>query len=249
MSTWIQRAVARGRLTTRFPWAPPNEEEAPITAHAPEVPPPATRTLPLAAPVCPTGAIESEGVRQGACIRCARCLSHGLTPTGPVDLMASSIALLRSPSGLRHEPPSVRSPSPGFRRSLHVFLIDVGSCNACNREALGLANPYYDSQRLGIFFTNSPRHADVLLVVGIPTREMLPSLSRTYEAMPGPKAVVAIGACALEGGIFHGNPHAALPLSDHVPVDAYVPGCPPPPLAILSALWRVMRGPPSREGP
>lgn len=117
--------------------------------------------------------------------------------------------------------------------------MDVGSCNACNLEVLALANPYYDAYRLGIAFTNSPRHADLLIVVGVPTAALSEPLQRTYEAMPAPKAVLAVGACAIDGGIFEGGPEWIAPVRSIVPVDLYVTGCPPPPLAVLDGILRL----------
>ncbi|HTP55673.1 MAG TPA: NADH-quinone oxidoreductase subunit NuoB [Thermoplasmata archaeon] len=117
-----------------------------------------------------------------------------------------------------------------------MFLVDVGSCNACNLEVIALANPFYDSQRLGVFFTNSPRHADALLVVGVPTEPMVEPVRRAYEAMPGPKAVIAVGACPISGGAFRGNPGLRASIDELVPVDIYVPGCPPTPVQILDAI-------------
>ena len=123
-----------------------------------------------------------------------------------------------------------------FRRSLHVRHVDAGSCNACESEVKLLTNPYYDVQRLGIFFTSSPRHADLLLVTGPVTRGMEAALRRTYEAMPDPRLVVAVGACACGGGIFGPSCLARGGLAEVLPVDVYVPGCPPSPLALIHGL-------------
>lgn len=126
---------------------------------------------------------------------------------------------------------SVRS----FRRSLHIRTVDTGSCAVCESEIRLLSAPHYDLHRLGFFFTPSPRHADLLLVTGPVVRGMQLALRKTYDAMPDPKAVVAVGACPL-GGVFapddwvHGNLDAVLP------VDVFVPGCPPSPLALLHGL-------------
>lgn len=123
-----------------------------------------------------------------------------------------------------------------FGRSLHVRHVDAGSCNACESEIKMLTNPYYDVQRLGIFFTPSPRHADLLLVTGPITRAMEEALRATYEAMPEPRLVVAIGACACTGGIFCSSPLARNGLAKVLPVDVYIPGCPPSPLALIHGL-------------
>ena len=123
-----------------------------------------------------------------------------------------------------------------FGRSLHVRHVDAGSCNACESEVKLLTNPYYDVQRLGIFFTPSPRHADLLLVTGPVTRAMEEPLRATYEAMPDPCLVVAVGACACSGGIFCSSSLTRQGLAEVLPVDVYVPGCPPSPLALIHGL-------------
>jgi len=123
-----------------------------------------------------------------------------------------------------------------FQRSLHVRHVDAGSCNACESEIKLLTNPYYDVHRLGIFFTPSPRHADLLLVTGPVTHNMEEALRITYEAMPDPRLVIAVGACACSGGIFGSSYLSNSGVADILPVDVYVPGCPPPPLALIHSL-------------
>jgi Ni,Fe-hydrogenase III small subunit len=122
-----------------------------------------------------------------------------------------------------------------FERSLHIRTIDTGSCAVCESEIRLLAAPHYDLQRLGFFFTPAPRHADLLLVSGPAVRAFDSALLKAVEATPDPKAIVAIGACAL-GGVYAEDEfvHGAV---DHVvPVDVYVPGCPPSPPALLQGL-------------
>jgi Ni,Fe-hydrogenase III small subunit len=123
-----------------------------------------------------------------------------------------------------------------FGRSLHILMIDVGSCNACNLEVLNLSNPYYDLTRLGIFFTNSPKHADALVVVGALNKAMVDVLKRTYESMPHPKFVLSVGACAISGGVFKDTDSFVSPVQDALPVDVVVPGCPPSPIEVLQGL-------------
>jgi Ni,Fe-hydrogenase III small subunit len=122
-----------------------------------------------------------------------------------------------------------------FRRSLHIRHVDTGSDGAIEQEIAALLNPYYDMQRLGLFFTATPRHADVLLVTGPVTAPMERPLRRTYEAMPVPRAVVAAGTDACSGGIW--TSAETLGGVDRVlPVDVYVPGDPPSPIALLHGL-------------
>jgi Ni,Fe-hydrogenase III small subunit/NAD-dependent dihydropyrimidine dehydrogenase PreA subunit len=126
-------------------------------------------------------------------------------------------------------------------RSLHVRQVDAGSCNGCELEIAATTNPLYDLERFGIHFVASPRHADVLLVTGPVTRNMEVALLRTYEATPEPRVVVAVGACGCSGGIFGEGTYASLGGVDRVvPVDVYIPGCPPRPQAILHGLLVAM---------
>ena len=128
-----------------------------------------------------------------------------------------------------------------FGRSLHIREVDAGSCNGCELEIGALNNPYYDLERFGMHFVASPRHADCLLVTGPVTRNMEIALQRTYEATPEPRIVVAVGACGCSGGIFGEGGYAALGGVDRVlPVDVYIPGCPPRPQAILNGLLVAM---------
>jgi Ni,Fe-hydrogenase III small subunit/formate hydrogenlyase subunit 6/NADH:ubiquinone oxidoreductase subunit I len=121
-------------------------------------------------------------------------------------------------------------------RSLQIREVDAGSCNGCEVEIAGLNSPIYDAERLGIRFVASPRHADMLLVTGPVTRNMEIPLKKAYNATPEPRLVVAVGACGCSGGIFGCN-YASLGGVDHViPVDVYIPGCPPPPQALLHGI-------------
>jgi Ni,Fe-hydrogenase III small subunit/formate hydrogenlyase subunit 6/NADH:ubiquinone oxidoreductase subunit I len=123
-----------------------------------------------------------------------------------------------------------------LRRSLAIRQVDAGSCNGCELEIVALNNPVYDLERFGIQFVASPRHADMLLVTGPVTRNMELALLKTYRAMADPKVVVAVGACGISGGIF-GKNYASLGGVDNVmPVDVYVPGCPPRPQALLHGI-------------
>jgi len=123
-----------------------------------------------------------------------------------------------------------------FGRSLHIRHVDAGSCNGCESELQALNNPYYNLHRLGIFFTPSPRFADLLLVTGSVTYAMRESLLETYNAMPEPRWVMATGTCAVSGGVTGGGYSCGHGVEELLPVDIYLPGCPPNPAAIIHAL-------------
>ncbi len=129
-------------------------------------------------------------------------------------------------------------------RGLSIRQVDAGSCNGCELEINALGNAYYDLERFGLKFVASPRHADVLLVTGPVTRNMREALERTYAATPAPKWVVAAGACARDGHVFRGSYAIVGGVAEVVPVDLYVPGCPPSPRTLLKGLVALMRGPP-----
>src|SRR5450631_4843258 len=121
-------------------------------------------------------------------------------------------------------------------RSLSIREVDAGSCNGCELEIHALNNAYYDVERFGLRFVASPRHADVLVVTGPVTKNMREALERTYAATPGPKWVVAVGDCALDGGLFAGSYGVVGGVSAVVPVDLHIRGCPPSPTALLKGL-------------
>ncbi len=123
-----------------------------------------------------------------------------------------------------------------YGRSLHIREVDAGSCNGCEIEIVGLNSPIYDLERFGIHFVASPRHADLLLVTGPVTRNMELALRKTYDATPDPRLVVAVGACGCSGGIFGVNYATVGAVDAVIPVDAYVPGCPPNPHALLHGI-------------
>ena len=140
---------------------------------------------------------------------------HGLR-TGAARLQAEILARLGRAAAIRH--------------------VDAGSCNGCELEIHALNNPYYNLEGLGIRFVASPRHADVLLVTGPVSRNMEQALLRTYDAVPHPKLVVAVGDCGCNGGIFGESYASRGAVANVLPVDVAVPGCPPAPLAILQAI-------------
>jgi Ni,Fe-hydrogenase III small subunit len=133
-------------------------------------------------------------------------------------------------------------------RSLAIREIDAGSCNGCELEIHALNNAFYDLERFGLRFVASPRHADVLMVTGPVTRNMREALERTYNATPNPKWVVAVGDCALNGGIFSGSYACVGGVSQVVPVDLHIPGCPPTPLDMLKGLLALLEPVNERSG-
>jgi NADH-quinone oxidoreductase B subunit len=125
-------------------------------------------------------------------------------------------------------------------RSLSIREVDAGSCNGCELEIHALNNAFYDLERFGLRFVASPRHADVLMVTGPVTKNMAQALRRTYDATPDPKWVVAVGECAVDGGIFSGSYAVVGGVEEIVPVDLHIRGCPPRPVQLLSGLLALM---------
>lgn len=125
-------------------------------------------------------------------------------------------------------------------RSLAIRQVDAGSCNGCELEIHALSNAFYDIERFGLRFVASPRHADVLLVTGPVTKNMRQALERTYNATPDPKWVVAVGGCAIDGGIFKGSYASVGGVSAVVPVDLHINGCPPSPTDLLKGLLALL---------
>jgi len=120
-----------------------------------------------------------------------------------------------------------------FNRALWVYHLNTGSCNGCDIEILAVLTPRYDVERFGIRLVGSPRHADVLLVTGPVARSMEETVKRIYAQVPDPKLVIAVGNCGAEGGVFHEAYSLVGPIDQIIPVDVYVPGCPPRPEAII----------------
>lgn len=225
---WVAKGIGTGIRTTAYPHGP--ENAAGVT---PGLPLGGELGAQAAALVqsCPTHALEQANGRVAVdyrrcvhCYRCARSLPGALAWRSDFEWAGASDAARAGEFG-----------AP-FRRSIHILVVDAGDCGACLNEVRQLNNPYYNMHRLGFFITPTPRHADVLLVVGPVTDHMRVALKKIYDAMPTPKRVVAVGACALSGGVFAESFVCAKGVGTLLPVDVEVPGNPPPPLAILHGL-------------
>ena len=123
-----------------------------------------------------------------------------------------------------------------FGRSFHMREVDTGSCGGCESEIMATTNPLYDIQRFGIDFVASPRHADALLVTGPVSKNMKLALKKTYDAMPGPKIVITLGDCALDGWVFKESYYIDGGVKNVLPVSIHIPGCPPEPIEIIESL-------------
>ncbi len=141
-----------------------------------------------------------------------------------------------------------RSARRRLGRSLAIRQVDAGSCNGCELEIHALNNAFYDLERFGFRFVASPRHADVLLVTGPVTKNMREALERTYRATPDPKWVVAVGDCAFDGGIFAGSYAVVGGVSNVIPVDLHIGGCPPSPNQLLQGLLALLEGASGQNG-
>lgn len=204
-------------------------------------------------PVCPTeaiarGASGAVGLDLGRCVFCSECVR--VCPTGAVThtddhrMAASSKADLQLGASGAEEVRLAHALDTRllklFGRSLRLRQVSAGGCNGCESDVNVLGTIGWDLARFGIQFVASPRHADGLLVTGPVTRNMELAVQKTYDAVPAPKVVIAVGACAIAGGPFVGLPEVRDGVGALLPVDLYIPGCPPHPLTILDGLLRLL---------
>lgn len=246
MANWVWKGLATGVVTTRYPF---RREDLPGAFSAAPV---VVEGICLSScnkcvEICFTGAVKKASGCPGAlvidygkclfCLRCAEVCPEKIIRPGNIYELAY---LLNGGGGeVTGEAEKARKAAAArrlFRRSLHIRHVDAGSCEACLSEIHALANPYYDLHRLGLFFVNSPRHADALLISGPVTKNMEEALLKTYRAMPAPKLVIAAGSCAAGGGPTGTNYACVHRLDALLPVDLVIPGCPPRPLTLLHGL-------------
>ncbi len=231
MSFWFWHGLRKGVQSTRYPARAENTPGVspgrPVNTDFSSA-----EEARRAAAICPTDAIIAHGkstyINHGKCVHCQLCLRSLPSPMN----WEPGYEWTRLPSN-RAE--SLPLPS-AFAKSMHIMVVDAGDCGACLRELKQLNNPLYNMHRLGFFLTATPRAADLLLVVGPVSENMRGPLLKTWEAMPTSRKVMAVGACAISGGVFGKSFMCACGVSSVLPVDFEVPGNPPPPLAILHGL-------------
>ena len=253
MSVWVLRGLREGVVTTRWPRRADEYADSwrgPVTVIGD------TDARGIDA-LCPTGAIDAVDrvrVDQGRCILCGRCVaarpdvfawSAGATGPNAAALTKEALVVPEVPetdAAIAAARSALAARTGALRRSVHVRHVDAGSDGSEEWEIQALLGPVYDIHRLGVFFTASPRHADVLLVTGAGTAGMDGPLRTTYEGMPDPRVVIAVGADAASGGLL--GPRLA-GVSPTVPVDVWVPGSPPLTASVPTAITTFGSGMPS----
>ncbi len=238
----LKNRFEQGCKTSRYPRAkvelPPRYRGRPnINQNAPE------ELVKQCAEACPQDALHAgnKTLDLGRCTCCGGCerLSEGkfVSFTQDFELATAERQHLITDGSL----PELAAHSKQhfkklFGRSLQLRQVSAGGCNACEADLNVLATPFFDLARFGINFVASPRHSDGIVVTGPVTKNMKAALLSTYEAMPAPKVVIAVGNCTISGGVFSGSPEIADGLESLLPVDLFIPGCPPHPMTNLHAL-------------
>jgi len=235
MSNWIARGLRRGIRTTRYPL---QEDRMPdgyrgrvtVREHADPT------ALERGAEACLSRAIERRGaltfVKAQRCFQCGQCARVAASAFS----MTNDFELAEAILGVDDSRDRLRSLTAAFGRSIHLRHVDCGSDASTEQELQAIFNPFYDVNRLGIFMTATPRHADILIASGVVTHPMVDPLRRAYDAIPEPKVVVALGSAACSGTIYAADAVAG-PVDRFIPVDVKVPGTPPSPLTIIHGLW------------
>lgn len=236
MLNWVLKGLKTGIVSTSYP---DRDETAPgVSPGLPSGKKEMREASGALVDRCLTGALNpgETGIQVDTtrCVHCFRCIRGTESPIDWQDGYEWA-------AGARE---AGWKPGNEFGRSLHIRVIDAGACGACLSEIEQLNKPCYNMHRLGFFLTPTPREADVLLVAGPVTDHMRMALQKAYEAMPTPNGVIAVGACALSGGVFGPSFASGAGVQDVIPVDIVIPGCPPPPLAILHGLLLMV----SRKG-
>ncbi|MDZ7617700.1 MAG: 4Fe-4S dicluster domain-containing protein, partial [Patescibacteria group bacterium] len=242
MARWKQ-----GHHTMRYPDGPPPDLPARFAGRPTLDPTKCPAACGRCAAVCPTGAVEvaSDGrvaqLDTGRCLFCraceTACPAGGIAFSRDYQLAASARDDLVVRDGLRQAAVALAEESRRlFGRSFKLRQVSAGGCNACEADTSVLQTLAWDLGRFGIQFVASPRHADGLLITGPVPENMRLALEKTYAAVPSPKLVIAVGACAISGGPYAGHSEVHNGAETTVPVDLFIPGCPPHPLAILHGL-------------